>query len=748
MDNDFEKDENGFTDEDSQTPEISDIQQNVEEGNSNSKDESEESTEDNNADDGLVGKPYKEPKTEDEYISAENSDEEDAVVKEQAESGSDDYGNDESTKQEVKKSFFQKWKENELEKEKEKREKVEKSEQRMKEIRERRTAEMYADGREPNKFQKFLMAEGKYINYENKYTVVMFSTVIIGIIILILIIKGGYITKDKFGIGNESSRAIVYSAGNDLYCYDLKDDPVLISENLSAGGSATYSYVGNGTTVANDGKSVYFIDNVAADGTFNLNYFTASKSGTPSLISANVSDYEVSYEGDGAVYIVAGESGTDGTLYGYSKKANASYQIADGVGVGGTEYAISADGKKAIFAKTENSSISLNISDIDGSNLSTIDTDVAQYLVTEQGTKIYYIKTEGTENGTSIYNIYMYDMEKSKTQLIDENVIAVTLSSDENAVVYYKNSGNKVQAKDIINDDGDDSEATNELRKEIETYEFNDITCSLYRYENGDSVLVNDGIFTAMPTDPKGEYIAYTVPTGLDKIKINLSEISSVSDIDSMYYVQAMKANCDTYIYKLNDFNDFMEFDNSYVYSYENSGNNGQVACFVDYDSTKKQGKLVLSTYDDNGVKSYGELEDDVSSYDFMGDGSRMAYLRGVDDSGAGTLIYVESNVPDEVSDSAYYYEVSKDFNRRLFYLDNYDSSVLGGTFHYYQQGVDNVVDDGVYMFAYRNNNNALYMKNYDSATATGDLYYLEGKTAKLVAQGVSSVFDFYDASR
>lgn len=727
MDNDFEKDQNGLTDDNSQIPEINDTPQKDDGDNLYTENGSEECTEDKSRNIG-----------EDGVIDSEQT----------STAVSDDSDVEEILEEDVNKSFFQKWKEKELAKEKAKREKYEKSEQRMKEIREERIAQMYAEGKEPNGFQKFLMSEGKFVNYENKNAVALFATTIIGIILFILIVKAGYVTKDKFGLGKEASRAIVYSTGNDLYCYDLKDEPVLISENLSSGGSAAYSYVGNGITVAEDGKSVYFIDNVASNGTFNLNYYTASKSGTPSLISANVSDYKVSYKGDGAVYVVAGESGTDGTLYGYSKKANASYPISDGVGLGGTEYAISADGKKAVFAKTENSSITLNISNIDGSNLAAIDTDVAQYLVTEKGTNIYYIKAEGTEKGTSIYNIYVYDMEKGTSKLVDEDVIAVTLSENENAVIYYKNSGKKIQAKDIINDDGDNSDAVNALRKEIETYEFNDITCSLYRYEDGKSALVNEGIFTAMPTDKKGEYIAYTVPTGLDKIKVNLSEIKSVDDIDSKYYVQATKAKCDTYIYKLNGYNDFVDFENSYIYSYQNSANNIQVACLVNYDSTKKLGKLILSTYDDKGIKAYGELEEDVASYDFMGDGSRIAYLRGVNDSGAGTLIYIESNIPDEVSTSAYYYEVSKDINKRLFYLDNYDTTSMGGTFHYYQQGADTVVDQGVYMFAYRNNNNALYMKNYNAATATGDLYYLNGKTSKLVAEGVSSVFDFYDASR
>ena len=85
-------------------------------------------------------------------------------------------------------------------------------------------------------------------------------------------------------------------------------------------------------------------------------------------------------------------------------------------------------------------------------------------------------------------------------------------------------------------------------------------------------------------------------------------------------------------------------FDGSYIYSYQNSGNNAQVACLKDYDRTNQKGQLVLSTYDENGIKSYAELEDDVESFEFMGDGSRIVYLRGVDDNGFGTLTYIESN--------------------------------------------------------------------------------------------------------
>ncbi len=647
-----------------------------------------------------------------------------------------------------KKSFVGRWIEKEKEKEKNKREREKLSEERMKRVREERRAAMYADGKEPNALQKFLMSEGKFINYENKAMVTFAAVIILGILVFIAVFRGGYFSKEKFGLGGDKSRAIVYSVGNELYCYDLKKEPVLISDTLSAGGSVSYSYVGNGITVANDGTSVYFTDEVGADGTFRLNYYEASSSKEPEVIGTSVSDYEVSNMGDGAVYIVANETGNSGTLYGYDKKNNKSSEIANDIAVNSREYAISSDGKKVIYIKEENSSTTLYVANIDGTGETKIDTDIAQYLVQTEGNSVYYIKAVGTDNGTSMYSVYEYDLSNGNSKLIDEDVIAVTLSQNENAVIYYKNSGKKVKASSVLNDDGDNSEETEALRKELENYEFNDITCALYRYENGKSELVNDEIFTAMPTDADGKYIAYTVPSGLGKIKVNLSEISSPDDLVASYYEQAAAADVDTYIYKTNGFNDYVVFDGSYIYSYQNSGNNAQVACLKDYDRTNQKGQLVLSTYDENGIKSYAELEDDVESFEFMGDGSRIVYLRGVDDNGFGTLTYIESNVPDEVSTSAYYYEVTKDFNRSLFYLDNYDSSTYGGTFHYYQQGKDIVVDDGVYMFAYRNNNNALYMKNYDSLTATGDLYYLNGKTSKLVAEGVSSVFDFYDAGR
>ena len=643
-----------------------------------------------------------------------------------------------------KENFFKRIVKREIEKDKNKYEILEEREERVRKIREQRRAEMYADGKEPNKLQKFLMSEGKYINYENKYAITLVVVIIMAIIFFMFVLSKGFITKEKFGLGGETTKSIVYSKDNELYCYDLKGEPVLISDNLSSGGSATYSYVGNGITVAEDGKSVYFIDNVAADGTFSLNFYKAGKSGEPSLISDNVADYDISYEGEGAVYIVPDESGRVGTLYGYSRKDNKSYEIAQNVSVGNVNYDISSDGKNVIYITEENNTLALNMCSVDGKNHTILDTDVAQYLVSTKGDYLYYIKAVGNDDGTSSYFLYKDNMKKGKTELIDEDVIAVTLSKDENALIYYKNNGNMIKAIDIINDDGDDSEAVKALRAEIADYEFKDITTAVYRYEDGEKVLVNDSVFTAVPMDDKGKYIAYTEPQKLDEIRVNLSEISNVNEISALYYMQAMQAECDTYIYELNGFNDYIQFDNPYIYSFSSSGDNAQIACMTNYDENTNTGKLVLSTLYKDGIKAYSELEGAVESYQFMGDGSRIAYLADVQADGAGTLTYIERNIADEVSDSAYYYEVSTDDNRELLYLDNYDSSTYGGQLHVYQQADDTVIDENVYMFAYRNNNNALYMKDYDPSTATGDLYYLDGKDAVLVDENVSSIFDFY----
>ncbi len=646
-----------------------------------------------------------------------------------------------------KKNFLVRWKEKERRKEKQKIENFVKAENNMRQIRAERRTEMFADGKEPNAIQKFLMAEGKYINYENKQLIALAVAAIIGIIIVIFACVSGIITKEKFGLGGEVSKAIVYSKDNSLYCYDLKNEPVMISDNLSSGGSATYSYVGSGTVVGEDGKSVYFIDNVAADGTFSLNFYMAGKSAEPQLISDNVIDYEISYKGDGAVYVVEDAETGDTALYAYSRKNGESAKLADSINSGNSNYGISSDGKKAIYVSDEDGTVTFNICNIDGSGLSTIDTDVAQYIITEESNLIYYIKSVVGEDMSSSYSVYEYDINKGKSSLIDENVITVALSSEENALIYYKFNGNMIKASDIINDDGDDSEETKALRAEVADYEFKDITCSVYRYEDGKTELVNDSVFTAIPMDKEGKYIAYTVPQKLDEIKINLSEVSSVNEISALYYMQAMQADCDTYIYELGGFNDYIVFEDSYIYSYTSSANNAQFACFTNYDQSTGTGKLILATLSKDGVNSYGELEDDVSSFQFLGDGSRIAYLRGVGDDGVGTLMYIESNVADEVSDSAYYFEAADDYKRRVFYLDEYDSSTYGGTFHYYQQAKDTVVDENVYMFSYRNNDNALYMKDYDLLTGTGDLYYLDGSKSVLVDEDVSSIFDFYDVA-
>ncbi|MCD8036537.1 MAG: hypothetical protein LUE88_04030 [Clostridiales bacterium] len=646
-----------------------------------------------------------------------------------------------------KKGLWTKWKEKELAKQKAKEEKQQKSEENMRRLREQRRAEMYADGNEPNAVQKFLMDEGKFINYENRHSVILAFLVIFGIVVFVLVYRAGFITKEKFGLDRETSRAIVYTKDNELYCYDLKNDPVLISENLSNGGSITYSYVGSGITVAEDGTSVYFIDNVEADRTFSFNFYDADKKTEPIKIADGVADYRVSTDGDGAVYIIPDETGSYGTLYGYTKGDEESSEIAQNIGLNGTDYEISYNGEKAVFIVEEGSSLSLNVCDIDGTDVSVVDSDVAQYIVNSEDKYVYYVKAVGADDGTTSYSIYKYDLKKASTELVDSGVIAVTLSSDENAVIYYKYNSDKIKASDIVIDDGDDSEETNALREAIADYEFRDIACSIYRYEDGDIELINDEVFAAMPMDSEGKYIAYTVPQGLNKITVNLSEISTVTEISALYYMQAMQADCDTYVYKLGSFSDYVPFENSYLYSFQNSGNDAQFACLANYDESSQTGQLVLSTYYEKGIKAYSLLEEDVESFQFLGDGSRIVYFRGVQSDGTGTLVYIESNVSDEISDSAYYYEAATDLYRRVFYLDDYDSETYGGAFHYYQEAKYVDIDDNVYMFAYRNNNNAFYMKDYNALTGTGDLYYYDGKNAVLVDEDVSSVFDFYEFS-
>ena len=88
---------------------------------------------------------------------------------------------------------------------------------------------------------------------------------------------------------------------------------------------------------------------MAADGTFSLNFYMAGKSAEPQLISDNVIDYEISYKGDGAVYVVEDAETGDTALYAYSRKSGESAKLADSINSGNSNYGISSDGKKAIY---------------------------------------------------------------------------------------------------------------------------------------------------------------------------------------------------------------------------------------------------------------------------------------------------------------------------------------------------------------------------------------------------------------
>ena len=105
------------------------------------------------------------------------------------------------------------------------------------------------------------------------------------------------------GGGSVQDTGVFYSKDNDLYFYDLKNEPYLVQEGISEGGSYHYFYTAWGASVAEEGHWAYFSDNIDSTGAFDL-YRKDTKNGAEAeLIDSNVYDFMTSKNGEVVAYL-------------------------------------------------------------------------------------------------------------------------------------------------------------------------------------------------------------------------------------------------------------------------------------------------------------------------------------------------------------------------------------------------------------------------------------------------------------
>jgi hypothetical protein len=101
---------------------------------------------------------------------------------------------------------------------------------------------------------------------------------------------------------------VFYAKENDLYYYDMKNEPYLVQEDISAGGSYNYFYSAWGAGMVEEGDWAYYTANVDETGAADLYCRDMTDpAAQPILIDSDVVDYKASKDGSVVAYLAMPE---------------------------------------------------------------------------------------------------------------------------------------------------------------------------------------------------------------------------------------------------------------------------------------------------------------------------------------------------------------------------------------------------------------------------------------------------------
>ncbi len=591
---------------------------------------------------------------------------------------------------------------------------------------------------------------------------------IIGVIALAVVIIAGifaYKSGVFSGKGKGIEHPVAYAKDGALYIRNLDGSIAKATEELSDGGSYNYFYMATGVKVAEDGKNIFYADKVKMDSTFDLYYRSKDlkedgNKGT--LLSENVIDFRINNAGTAAVYL-KDDGGKTGIYYNDTK---GEKKIDSGVINQSNAYGISADGKYVTYVKIEGNTVNLYVADTalagaegETNGIEKIDSDVNQYVFADSNTKFFYLKADA--DGKT-HDICEYVYGKGVT-VVAEKVTALKGIKNNEGLIYQTLKEETINYADILEDDLAEAEVNltepvkddytdmekyvddyndysaklrhDKIRKNLEGKSFTNYSEASFLYNGGVSSKVSDFVLESQALGDDGEYAIYSVPKGGTDIKVKMSELDSIDELEGKYQDAVYNSGKDCYFVKAGGEGVKIEAENI-TFGSGRLSKDGKKVYFTTDDNT-----LLVGTVSANGIENITEAAKNVKSADFNGSGSSIAYITDYNDTDmTGTLSYYNGAEAAEITKTASTFQFSED-GSVLYYIDEYNPAVFSGTLRSFVNGNAADIDTNVIYISETGNGHMIYLKDYDFTSGKGDLYYYDGKESKLVDSGISSIF-------
>ena len=534
-------------------------------------------------------------------------------------------------------------------------------------------------------------------------------------------------------VGKVTDTGILYAKDDNLYYYDLKNEPYLLQEGLSAGGTYHYFYTAWGASVTEDGSYLYFSDDIDENGGFVLYRRDAKKADAQAAqVDTDVYDYMASKDGKVVAYLK--KSGETYVLCVYDGKDVQT--VKEGINLENGVYALSGNGKYLVFTDTTGLLQAAAVGK-DMENNSVPLTDSAEtYAVAEESGMLYYVAA-----GKEGYSIFGYDF-KGEPVVVAENVSSMEMLPNGRDLLYCKKSDKQVLYRDIIIDDMAEADAAMQaddenykkkqerdtIREAMEKGEgFEPLLLECYMLTGGKSVLVTENTVAAVQVNEDKPYAVGYRAKEFTPMRLSVMD----GGLDMVEYIYYMSLNYGGMEAFLADANGEM---------YLLTGNQPQLdglklsadkkkAAYLDTDAETGETTLLQIEL---GKEQAETVATNVQSFGYVGN-TLLYYFDYAEGIGTLGAVGSEATIPN-VSGVQYTEDA-------VYYVADADGATGNGELRHWNGRTETLLAADVFAFQYKGNGKLVYIGQYDVTEGLGDLYYYNGKEARRLDTDVTAMF-------
>ena len=558
--------------------------------------------------------------------------------------------------------------------------------------------------------------------------------VIIGLAVFIAILA--YCWMSPMGGKSIQDTGVMYAKDNDLYFYDMENEPYLVQEDIANGGEYHYFYTAWGASVAEEGDWAYYIANIDETGAADLyRKDTTDPSAEAELIDSNVYDYMASKNGEVIAYLAMNDDSLELRYF----DGKDIFVEAEGMKLETGIYSLSADGKYLVYEDAY-SMLCAKTTDDTAPAVKLTDDSPLYELAEETGILYFVSKAE------EAFNIYSYDFNGDPV-LVAENAQYMELMPNGTDLLYGVTPTEIIPYSELIVDDMAEIDAAmteddenyaqklmrDELRAAAERGEgIEPMLQEFYVLKGGKAAKVAGNVVTAIAVDSEKPFI--TGYKAKDFQPIYLSVVGGgLEMVDMIYYMSLNYGGMEAFLADGNGNLEALMGGEVQLDTIKISAN-GQKAAYLITDPNT--GGNILMQMQIGKAAEAAAVQTDVEDFAFLGGNGPLCYYYAYA-NGAGTLA-IEGE--ERTITNATGVQFAEDAEA-VYYITDADSTTGNGKFQCWGGGEPTDIDGNAFAFQYKGNGKAAFISGYDVNEQLGDLHYYDGKGVTVLDEDITAIF-------